>query len=460
MTRIHLLLCTTVALAGSLCCSSSCAAEAEAPDPIVELVVELLDDKDKDVRALGLEQVRTGAGGKAGTAAFAAQLPKLPPDAQVALLSALISRGDAAARPQVAGLLDADNEEAVRVAAVEALGFLGEPQDGGALLRLLSEGSDAEQAAARKALGRLPGQLVSEAIAAEIPKAEPPLQVSLIRVLTERRAFDAVPDLLAAATGNDAAVRSAAMRALGQLAKPKDVPGMVQGVLAAEQGREREDAEKAVMFVCQRIAEVEGQAEPLLAAMDALQEEQRIQLLPALGRIGGAAARKVVAAALASKDPSLHQAGLRGLCNWPDASVAAELIDLARTADDAGERLAALRALIRVAPLPDGRSDIEKLQLLQKAIGLCERDTERNLALRRASAIRIPETLRFLLPYLEEPACAQQACQSIVELAHHRGLREPNKAEFDRALDAVIRTSEDPVVVERAKRYKKGQTWT
>ncbi len=53
----------------------------------------------------------------------------------------------------------------------------------------------------------------------------------------------------------------------------------------------------------------------------------------------------------------------------------------------------------------------------------------------------------------------QLACETIVELAHHRELREPNKSEFDPALDKVIKLSNDPVVVDRANRYKRGETW-
>ena len=53
----------------------------------------------------------------------------------------------------------------------------------------------------------------------------------------------------------------------------------------------------------------------------------------------------------------------------------------------------------------------------------------------------------------------QPACETIVELAHHRELREPNKSEFDPALDKVIKLSTDAVVVDRANRYKKGETW-
>ncbi len=79
--------------------------------------------------------------------------------------------------------------------------------------------------------------------------------------------------------------------------------------------------------------------------------------------------------------------------------------------------------------------------------------------IKRARAIRTVQTLRFLVPYLDQAPFAQEACESVVELAHHRELREPNKAEFDKALDKVIQTSKDAIVVERANRYKKGQTW-
>jgi hypothetical protein len=109
--------------------------------------------------------------------------------------------------------------------------------------------------------------------------------------------------------------------------------------------------------------------------------------------------------------------------------------------------------------LSDGRADREKLDLLRQAMDMSTRDAERNLALRRASAIRIPETLRFVLPYVDRPPYAKQACETVVELAHHRGLRDNNKAEFHAALDKVIAACKDPVVIDRANRYKKGQTW-
>ena len=459
MKATHLLLGSMVCLAVLLALASASFADDELSDELVQMVVTLLNDTDKDVRALGLEQVRTAAKSPAATRQFAALLPKLSRDAQVGLLRALADRGDPVARPAVLEVLATSRDEPVRLAAIGALGFLGEPAEARMLMQLLREGSPAEQAVARASLVRLSGESVAGVIAAEMNQVTSPLRVTLLEILAARRAVDTIPDMLAAAVAADSLTRAAAMAALGQLAGPEHVPGLVQGVLRAEPGREREAAEKAVLSVCNRIAGGEQRAEPLLAAMGRLNASDRTAILPTLGRVGGPAALQIIEAAISDSDPELHDTGIRALCNWPDVSIAARLTELAQKDEHPAQQTKALRALIRIASLPDGRSDGERLELLRTAMAACTRDAERNLVLQRAAAIRIPETLRFLMPYLEQPACARQACQSVVELAHHRSLRELNKAEFERALDKVIQTSGDATLIDRATRYKKGQTW-
>jgi HEAT repeat protein len=451
-----------------LCCATAAltlglAAFAPGQDPsddtLVPLILNLLGDQDKEVRSLALEQIRTQAKGATATNLFAAQLPQLAADVQTELLSALADRGDSAARSAIAALLNTTDQSSVRVAAMRALGFLGDAADVPALLHWLQDGSQAEQDMARGSLIRLPGEAVSRAILAASSQADDAQRLVLLEILAERRAFEVAPDLLPLVTSTDASVRAAAMRTLGQLAGPEHIPGMLPGVLAAERGRERDDAEKSVMLVCQRIEDPQQQAQPLLAAISALGPADQAAILPTLGRVGGPSARGFVRNAIGSHDPALKDAGVRALCNWPNASVAADLIELIQTAKEPGDQLAAMRALIRVAVLPDGRSDLEKLELLQTALSLCTRDTERKLVLQRAQAVRIPEALRFLLPFLDQPAMAQQACSSIVELAHHRALRDAHKAEFHAALERVIRDSTDETVVDRAQRYQRGQTW-
>lgn len=435
------------------------AAAEEANEDLIQLVVGLLTEKDADMRALGFEQVRSAAPGKTATERFAAELPKLPAESQVGLLSALATRGDAAARTAVVDVLGKTDNSKVRVAAVEALGALGTSEDVAPLVNVVAEGTPAEQDAAQMSLVKLTEDGTVPAIIREMDKTSPATSVVLIDILVRRRAKDAVPALLEAAVADEAAIRTAAMNALGELAEPDHVAGMVQGVLKAEPGSEQAAAEKSLMFVCQRIEDPDQQAAPLLAAIEQLSETDRRRMLSTLGRVGGQAALQPIEGAIASEDSELHELGVKALCNWPNAAIAPRLLELAKNDEQRGLRIAALRALIRVAPLPDGRSDDDRLELLKTAMSLAEREEEKNLALDRARAIRTVGSLRFILSYLEQPSLAQQACLSIVELAHHRGLREPNKAEFHKALDRVIETSDNPVVIDRAKRYKLDQTW-
>ena len=459
MKSTRLLLWTVVCLALAVGFAATSFAEEEATDELVGLVVGLLADKDKDIRALGYEQIRSSAKGKAATKQFAAQLPKLSADAKVGLLSALADRRDKAARPAVLEVLKTSRVEPVRVAAIGALSRLGELADSRLLIELLSDTSKTVKGAARKSLIDLAGEKVPAAIAAHMNQAEPPLHVVLIEILSARRALETLPEILPAAVDADPNVRAAAMKALGKLGSQEHLPGMVQGVLKAANSRERAAAEKNVMFVCARIKDPEKRAAPLLAAIKKLKEADRRVMLSTLGRVGGSAALKIVEEAIDDADSKLHGIGLKALCNWPDTSVAPRLIKLARSDPHPSHRISALRAVIRVAPLRDKRSDAQRLELLKNALAMATRDKERNLVLDRARAIRTLDALRFITPFMDQPLYAKQACLSVVELAHHRSLREPNKAEFHRSLDKVIQTSKDATVVDRAKRYKKDQTW-
>jgi HEAT repeat protein len=432
------------------------AAAGQSSEELIQMIVDLVSHKDQDMRAVGFQQVRESAKGTAATNRFAALLPTLSPAVQAGLLAALATRGDLSARPAVLEMLNSKEPE-VRVAAIEALGSLGATADVPVLVHWAAA-ADPEKAAATASLIQLSGPTVNAAIVAELKKsADPATRVKLLTVLAARNAKDSIAGILPAAEDADAKVRMAAMTTLSQLAAPEQVADMLGGVLKAAPGSEREAAEKAVMIVCDRNKDAAKRAQPLLAALPQLSEGDQTTLLPTLGRVGGPSALKVVDAAIADQNPDRHAAGIRALCNWPDASAAPKLQELAQNGD-ASQRLAALRALIRVAALPDKRSDAERLNLLKKTMTMATRDEERKLVITRARAVRTVESLRFAVPYLNQPGFAQEACGTVVELAHHRKLREPNKAEFDKALDVVIRIGKDPGLVDRAKRYKKGQT--
>lgn len=429
-------------------------------DELPQMIIKLLGESDREFRAAGLDQVRSGAKGPAATKLFAAQLPKLDASAQAALLSALADRGDAAARPAVIELLGSSTNESVRVAAISALGKLGEAADLPSLIKLLSAKSDAERAAARSSLTQIRGATISAKLGAETGTAPPAVKAALLDVLAIRRARDQAPALLAASVDDNAQVRSAAMSALGRIGSPQQIAEMLPGVLKAEKGGERDAAERNVALVCSRIENEDQRGEALIKALERVNKDQTDQLLSLIGRVGGKKLIEFVAAIATGKDVSRRKLGIDALSKWPDASVADKLLEITKTATDLSERNQAFQGYVKISATRDGRNDKQRLERMKEAMQVAKTPEEQTLVINRSRTAYDVETVRFVLPYVEQPPFAQIACETIVEIAHHREVRDPNKAEFDKVLDKVIATSKDPVVVDRAGRYKRGETWT
>jgi HEAT repeat protein len=431
-------------------------------DDLPQMIIKLLGESDREFRAAGLDQVRTGAKGPAATKLFAAQLPKLDASAQAALLSALADRGDVTARPAVIELLASTGNESVRVAAINALGKLGEVGDLPSLIKFLSSSSNSDtvRAAARSSLTQVRGSTANAKLAAEATAAPPAVKAVLLDVLAIRRARDQAPALLAATIDDNAQVRSAAMSALGRIGRPEQIPDMLPGVLKAEKGGERDAAERNVALVCSRIENEDQRGDALIKALERVNKDQTDQFLSLIGRVGGKKLIDFVAAIATGKDVVRRKLGIDALSKWPDASVADKLLEITKAATDPAERSQAFQGYIKISATRDNRNDKQRLERMKEAMQVAKTPEEQTLVLNRSRTAYDVETVRFVLPYVEQPPFAQVACETIVEIAHHREVRDPHKAEFDKVLDKVIATSKDPVVVDRAGRYKRGETWT
>jgi HEAT repeat protein len=428
-------------------------------DPLVAQIVRLIGDKDREFRAAGLEKIRTAAPGASNTELFAAQLTKLGPDGQIALLDALADRSDAAARKPVLEFLASNTDEPVRAAAIGALGRLGGPDEVPLLIKALADGSKLERVAARQSLSQISGPAVNSALSSALASAAPKAKAALIEILAVRRSSDALAALIDATVDEDEVVRRAAMAALGEIGRREDLARMLPGVLKAQKGSERDEAEKNVALVCSRIENEDERGAALINALNSVNVDQRDQLLSLLGRVGRKKLLEYVTSVAKSDDSARRKLGIDALSKWPDASVADTLFEIVNASTDPVQRDLAFRGYLRVSANRDGRPDKERLQLLKQGLKAAKSPAEVALVINRVRTAYDIDALRFVLPYVDQPEFAQMACETIVEIAHHREVRDPNKAEVDKMLDKVIATSKDPVVVERARRYKRGETW-
>jgi hypothetical protein len=197
----------------------------------------------------------------------------------------------------------------------------------------------------------------------------------------------------------------------------------------------------------------------LIEALNTVPAADRDQLLSLMGRVGGKKLISFVGEIATSQDASRRRFGIDALSNWPDASVADKLLEIASSATDAGERKQAFEGYVKIAATRDNRSDKLRLERMRQAMKAAKSPDEQSLVINRTRTAYDVDALRFVLPYLDQPQFAEIASETIVEIAHHREVRDPNKGEFDKALDKVIITTKDPILIDRAQRYKRGETW-
>ena len=437
------------------------------PEERTRTTLEWLRDADPDRRS-----VATAALPRLDDAAIAKLLETLgdhEPPVRQAILSVAASRLPAAALPVLLRAARADDPR-VRVTAIECLGQTGAADAIPVLLDALADAGESA-GAARNALLALPRSLVGPALVTALD-ARPQLRLMLVQLLGDMGEHTAVEPLAALAAGADPALAQAALDGLRRIAVPDAADiGRLVDVFATVTGDERHEAvARVIVAVAGKAAAVDATAQrpaadPGSIVMAALEKRgvAADDALPLVGRLGGAAALAKLEAGLASSDPRVRDAAIRGLCHWPNAEVAERLLAIARDSLPQADRRAvgqrALRSYVRVITLKNKRTAAETLALLQGAMQLAAAgpaDDRGYILERTAAAVRSMEAVEWIAANLDDPAVAQAACRAVLELAHHRYLRQPNKDRFDPILDRVATVATDPALADRARRYKMG----
>ena len=410
------------------------------------LVVDALAGNEADVRAVALGLVRQ-VPGKAATKEIAGLLEEVPDATKVLILNALADRGDPAARPEAVSALGSENP-AVRVAALEALAVLGDASVALEVAERAASSEGPEQQAARKCLERLRGSDVDHTIIQALSEISPAIQVELIGSLARRQATEAVPALLERVDASDQAVRIAAFEALGTLADGAHLEDLLAKLAAVQEPAVRDAAEKATVSVARGMPQ--GQGAVIVAAFEQAQDPAvSCSLLRVLGAVGDSGSLPTVKSALGHASPEVRDAAVRGLADWPSPEPIPDLLALAKDAPDETHRILALRGAIRLIGTASERQPAETLDLYRQALGLAARPDEKKQALAGLAAIRAPEALAIVTPYLEDTAVSNEADRATLAIV--RAIAGKNPAEAGDALRKLCQTSKSPVTLESAR---------
>ena len=377
------------------------------------LLIELLRDKEAARVGVALRAARELPGPEV-TRALAAELATLPPGVQVPLIKVLASRKDPNVSKEMEALA-AGKEPDVRVEALAALGEVGQASAVPLLVKAAGA-AGAEAAAARNSLRSLKADGVDAALIQAMKSAAGDLRAELISMLADRGCAAATATLLGEAARGDEKVASAAFKAIGVLASPKDLPAMVNLLVAATSARVQ--AETAVVLIAGRMADPSKRAEAVLAALASAKEAApRAALLRVLGRIGGDKAYAAVAGAIGDNDPTVRDAAIRALAAWPDVRAADALLGLVKDADSEVHRVLALRGYVRLLGLAENADPRETVRKYAEVLVTTKRAEARRLVLGGLAEVPHAGALTLATSHLDDPAVRSEAASAAAKIA-------------------------------------------
>ncbi|MHC4244424.1 MAG: HEAT repeat domain-containing protein [Planctomycetota bacterium] len=398
-----------------LCCCAVCFG-ASQPDEAVGIVLDILKSGDQEMQAVAIAMVKDMPGTEV-TKALVKELPKLSAASQVQLLSALSDRGDAAALPAVITAVKAE-DESIRIAALKAVGQLGDESSVDLLAKTAAETRGAEQKAARESLYRLRGSKVDRAILAGITKAESKTKVELIKSAGERNISAGVNTLLKTAKDSDRKVRLESLKVLKVIARAEDLPAMVELLLNLQSSSDLNEAGKMIAAVAHKIEDKNRQAEAVLKELPSVKDvKKQCSLLSVLGKIGDRSALPRLREALGSDNIDRRGAAIRALSDWPTSEPAVDLMKAAENSENKVHRILALRGAVRLLVLDNKHSAEEKIGMYKKAMSLAPDAGEKKRVLSGLANTKSLDALTMARSYLQDKVLLKEAESAVVTIA-------------------------------------------
>ena len=387
----------------------------------IDLLVKLLESDEPDIRNVALLSIREIPSDKLAET-LNAELEPARPELQAQLIEAMADchnpRSILAVRAKVAS-----ENPLIRQAALRTLGKIGDRTDAGVLLKALSDArSPAELSAASAGLKRIEGPEVDAMILRNLAAAiDAGLRIRLIDVLDARSPASATGELLNLAADPDPKVSLAAFRAMRSLVGLNELPALIAVTKTSNDGERRAAAEAGLYFACTRTPDTEQAGEMLLAELKrTTQDLDKASWIKTLAAIGYNKALPAIAPSLDDPNPWLVTVTIDNLGKWPGPAPIDDLLGFAETSSNPNLRLRALTGVVQLATAAGSghqAPDVAVVAWFQRAGKTAQSSEDRRVVISGLGRWTQVESLRLLLPYLDDGDLGNEAASAILSAA-------------------------------------------
>jgi len=379
----------------------------------VEALVKASGDKNPEYRASALK-LASAYSSPATTALWLKKLNKSKPEVKTKIVEMLGHSAKQEALPALRDLLK-DKDAGVRVAAIDAVGKIGQEQVLDDYLAILKGGDPVEVEAVKNALLIMKGTELTHTLAQSLPQVPSIAQIAIIEVLAARGAqseFDSVYPLL---NSNDTEVRKASFSALQHLSGNEQLSALFGLLENVEQGFVP-DVQAAIAYALIDIKEKDGQARLVLDYIDKAPANKKALFYPLLSTIGSQSALEAVSLALRDGNTSAKNAALDALTSWTSVNAIDTLYTVIKNSGNAEQLDKSIKGFVRLVGLSDFPA-AQKLLLMKDAMEYAKTAEQKKLILAEVGNNKTFSSLVFAGNYLDDAELQQQAANVVMEIA-------------------------------------------
>ncbi len=386
-------------------------------DDGIPLLIETFQSPDNKMFQLALGTAREFPGAEVDKA-LASEVTRTTPERAALMIQAMADRPDTVV---LAAVLSAaqQGDKRVRLSAINALQRVGDVSCLPLLLKIAGDYDANLSQTAKVTLAGIAGVKVDSQIVAMLPTADQKTYLMLLQLIGQRR-IDAVPEVMKGLDHSDAAVRAAALVALGETVSLQRLSVLISQVVAPKHPEDSSVAQQALKAASIRMPDREAAADALSMALSQAPTATKNLLLEILSDVGGANALKTLAAQAKSIDPDLQDTSSRLLGKWNGVDAAPVLLDLATTAPAEKYRVRALRGyigLVRKFAMPDQ----QRAEMCQQAFKLSRRPEDQKLVLDVLRLYPSTETLKLAIDARQFPDLKADATAATLDIAQKLG---------------------------------------
>ncbi|MGE0610629.1 MAG: HEAT repeat domain-containing protein [Pirellulales bacterium] len=392
----------------------------------IALLVEQFQSSDKSMFQIALSTAREFPGSEVDKA-LAAEMARAKPAQAALIVTAMADRPDTVVLPAVLKAA-ADGDKTVRIAAIAALGRVGDATCLSPLLEIANAADADLNNSAKAALAELAGEKVDAEIRNRLAKAEGKSLIALLELVGRRR-IDAQESVFKALDHADPAIRSAALTALGETVQPDNLKVLVALAVAPKHAEDEDVALQALQAAAVRMPDREACSATINEGLAKSNPAKKAVLLPILGAVGGEKALATIGAAAKDSDPNLQDVSTRLLGEWMTADAAPVLLDLVKSAPGEKYQNRSLRGYIRIARqfvLPEN----ERNEMCRKAFAACSQPAEQKMVLDVCKRYPNVETLKLAVHAASIPELKDDATAATLAIVQKIGAKSPEAVEL------------------------------